>query len=203
MAHTHGQEDRMSKLSISTVVGWSVTVLGLACLSACGSTQAPSGLTPRTPTATATPVLSATYTSPDEVWSIGYPRSWTAELVNSASTSGVAIASADKQTIMTIFKALGTSSTPYPTVLARALKGATWTNIQVDTATKTLTVPSGTWTIATGTFDLSGGHGAATLYGIVHDNYTYLVLALGHASSASSDQETFFTPMLTSFRFLK
>jgi hypothetical protein len=201
---SHGQEADVTRLSIKAIVGWSVTVLGLAVLSACGSTRAPSGLTSRAPTATATPVLSATYTSADGVYRIGYPGSWEAQPVANSSVQGaVTIASQDKQTIMLITPYPGTASASYPTILATGLKNAKWTNVHVDTTTKTLTLPSGTWTVATGTFELSGGQGAAILYGTVHNDTTFILLGLGHASSASSDQTTYFTPMLTSFRFLK
>jgi hypothetical protein len=189
----------MTKLS--AITGWSTAVFAVVLLSACGN---PSSQATLTPTATPTPLLSATYTSADGVYSISYPGSWTAQPVTNSSGLGeVTIASEDQQEVLLITPIAGTSSAPYPTLLAAGLKNAQWTNVQVDTTTKTLTLASGTWTVATGTFELSGGHGAATLYGIVHNDTTFILISLGHLNSARSDQTTYFQPMVNSLQFLK
>lgn len=93
----------------------------------------------------------------------------------------------------------------YPTILKDAfIKNPTYfQNPKVDTTTTTASYPSGVWTVASATVLMTGEPYTTRLYAIVHSSHTVMIWTFAPSSSATTDQTTYFAPMLTSFTFLK
>ena len=172
----------------------------------CGGSGASSAAAIATSTTvpTPTPVLNATYTSADGVYKLNYPSSWTVEPMTVPSTSGtVEMGSADAYDIVLVEPLTVKADATYPTILKAGLSGSKFTNTKVDDAVTTKTYPSGTWTVASGTTELVGTPMTVHLYGIVHNNKTFIIFTFAQPASAKADQATYFDPMLTSLVFLK
>jgi hypothetical protein len=178
-------------------------------LAGCGGSGARSAAATATSTTapTPTPVLNATYTSADGAYKLNYPSAWKVEPLSVPSTyvtSGtVEMGSSDANDIVLVEPFTLTVNAPYPTILKAGLTGSKFTNTTVDAAVTTHTYPSGTWTVASGTTEVIGTPMTAHLYGIVHDNKTFTIYTLALPASATTDQATYFDPLLTSLVFLK
>jgi hypothetical protein len=163
-----------------------------------------------TPTATATtaptatPVLNASYTSEDGVYKVSYPSAWKVSPLNIPSTSGtVQIQSDSGNELFLIEPFTFKSSASDISILKSAIANSPFTNSKVDSATTTQTYPSGSWTVASGSTEVSGTALTAHLYGMDHNDQTFIIITFAPTSSTATDQTTYFDPMLTSFTFLK
>ncbi len=159
-------------------LGAVLTLLAFITLFAgCGGSSASSAAAIATSTTapTPTPVLNATYTSADGVYKLNYPSSWTVEPMTVPSTSGtVEMGSSDAYDIVLVEPLTVKADATYPTILKAGLTGSKFTNTKVDDAVTTQTYPSGTWTVASGTTELVGTPMTVHLYGIVHNNKTFI-----------------------------
>jgi hypothetical protein len=178
----------------------------IAMLAGCGS----SGANSVTPTATATtaptatPLLSATYTSTDGVYKISYPGAWKVEPLTIPSTSGTAQIESDNGTDLALIEPFTIkSSASYPSILKSAISVSPFTNSIVDSAVTTQTYPSGSWTVASGTTEANGTALTVRLYGTLHNDHTFIIITFAPTPSAATDQTTYLDPMLTSLVFLK
>jgi hypothetical protein len=148
--------------------------------------------------------LSATYTNTDGVYSIGYPSAWTVSPLTIANTSGtVQIESPDRTDLVIIEPFTLKSSAPYPYLLEGGISNSLFTNSKVNSAVTTQTYPSGSWTVAHTTTDISGTPYTVRLYGTLHDDHTFVIFVLAPTSAAATDQATYFDLMLNSLTFLK
>jgi ABC-type glycerol-3-phosphate transport system substrate-binding protein len=191
-------------------LGAALTLLAvIALLAGCGGSGASSAAATATSTTapTPTPVLNATYTSADGVYKLNYPSSWKVEPLTVPSTyvtSGtVEMGSSDANDIVLVEPFTVNVKATYPAILKAGLTGSKFTNSKVDAAVTTQTYPSGTWTVASGTTEVIGTPMTVHLYGIVHNNKTFIIFTLALPASATADQATYFDPMLTSLVFLK
>jgi hypothetical protein len=148
-------------------------------------------------------VLTATYTSTDGVYKIGYPGAWTVAPLTIALTSGTAqIENAASNDLVLVEPFTVKSAATYPTILGSAISGSSFTNSKVDSAVTAQTYPSGSWTVASGTTEAAGTAFTVRLYGILHNNRTFIIITFAPTSSATADQTTYFDPMLSSLVFL-
>lgn len=179
---------------------------GVGVLSGC----APSKATASGPAAAATPVATATpatttYASSDGQYSLQYPTGWMVKVSATPKTSGIVLFSSSGAVEQLQVVPFTAEVVPdYQVLLKDALSNPTYfQNAKVDTTTTTASYPSGSWTVASATVVLTGDPYMARLYGIVHSGHTVMILTLAPSSSATTDQTTYFAPMLTSFAFLK
>jgi hypothetical protein len=179
---------------------------GVSLLSGCGSAKASASrpATTATPAATATPATT-TYTSSDGQFTLQYPSRWTVKVIAEQKTSGLVVFSNGADGEQFLIEPLTVQLVPnYPAILKDGLsKPADSQNATVDMTTSTASYPSGAWTVASGTATLASIPMTAHLYGIVHSGHTVIILTFAPSSSATTDQSTYFAPMLTSFTFLK
>jgi hypothetical protein len=178
----------------------------IALLAGCGAPGAGSTAPPATATTapTATPVLNASYTSTDGVYKVSYPGAWKVEPLSIVSTSGTAQIQSDAGNDLVLIEGFTfKSSASYPSILKSAITVSPFTNSTVESATTTQTLPSGSWTVASGTTEVNGTPLTAHLYGTLHDDQTFIIIVFAPTSSAATDQTTYFDPMLASLTFLK
>ncbi|HEX5439928.1 MAG TPA: hypothetical protein VFW76_03525 [Ktedonobacterales bacterium] len=176
----------------------------IALLAGCGAPGAGSASATATTAPTATPMLNASYTSTDGVYKVSYPGAWKAGSLTIASTSGTAqIQSNDGNELVLIEPFTFKSTAGYPSILRSAIKSSPFTNSAVDSATTTQTYPSGSWTVASGTTAANGTPLSVRLYGMLHNDQTFIVMVFAPTSSAATAQATYFDPILTSLTFLK
>ncbi len=178
----------------------------IALLAGCSAPGAASTAPTATATTapTATPVLNASYSSTDGVYKVSYPGAWKAEPLTIASTSGTAQIQSDSGNDLVLIEPFTfKTSTSYPSLLKSAIKVSPFTNSTVESATTTQTYPSGSWTVASGTTEVSGTALTVHLYGMLHNDHTFIIIVFAPTSSAATDQATYFDPMLTSLTFLK
>ena len=180
---------------------------GVGLLSGC----APGKATTSSPAATATPVATATpavttYTSSDGQYSLQYPTGWTAKPLTAPNSSGavqLGNSGGDDQLLVQPLT-VRVAPTNCPTLLKDSMSNPTYfKNPKVDTTTVTASYPSGVWTVANAAVLLTGEPYVARLYCIVHSGHTVVIFTYAPSSSATTDQTTYFVPMLTSFTFLK
>lgn len=92
----------------------------------------------------------------------------------------------------------------YPAYLQDMLSlNANYLNTTVETTTHTVSYPSGVWTVASATTVSNGNPIMVVLHGIEHSGHTVIIVTYALSSSATTDETTYFAPMLTSFTFLK
>ncbi len=181
-------------------------------LSGCGTGKA----TASAPKSTATPVATATpatkaYVSADGQFSLKYPTGWTFTVKAVPNTSGAVQfgnnGTVDQFAVAPITVQVPSASNPalYPALLNDELsKNPTYfQNNKVDATTTTVSYPSGVWIVASATTLMTGDPYVVRLYGIVHSGHLVLISTYAPSASASTDQTTYFDPMLTSFTFLK
>jgi hypothetical protein len=176
----------------------------VAVLAGCGA-----GATAATSTATATtaatptPLLNAIYSSTDGGYKISYPGAWKVEPLTIPSTSGTAQIESDNGTDLVLIEPFTIKSAmSYPSILTSAISVPPFTNSKVESAVTTQTVPSGNWTVASGTTEANGTALTVHLYGTLHNDHTFIIITFAPTSSAATDQATFLDPMFLSFTFL-
>lgn len=179
---------------------------GVGVLSGCG----PSKATVSVPAATTTPVATATpttiaYTSADGQYSLKYPTVWLTKVFALQNTSGaVQFYSTDEVDNFAVEPFTIQAARSYLSVLKAVMSNTKdYQSSQVDTTTTTVSYPSGVWTVASATGVSSGVSYTVRLYGITHSGHAVLIFTFAPTSSATTDQTTYFDPMLTSFTFLK
>jgi hypothetical protein len=200
----------MTSRTFRQLAWYCVLMCGIAVLSACGQTNAKATAT-HTAAITATPTpefnLEGIYTSPDNVYRIRYPDNslikWKAEpFTGNNLTNAVELSHPNGNAVLLVAPYTVKAAVGYPGILTTVLGGLRVTNIQVSSRTTTALLASGDWTVVSATGVLSGKPFSATLYGIEHNNKTFVIYTLDLADFASSDDGTFFQPMLGAFRFL-
>jgi hypothetical protein len=161
--------------------------------------------TPTTTTQpTATPLLNTTYTSSNGVYTLSYSSKWTAKPVSVPLTSGtVEMSDSTSNDLFLVEPFVIKSAATYPSILKAAMGSAPFTSSKVDTAVTTKTLPTGSWTVASGTTVISNVPFTAHLYGMLHDGHTFIVMTFAPTATQSNDQTIYFDPMLNSLTFLK
>lgn len=81
------------------------------------------------------------------------------------------------------------------------LQAAAATNIKLDTATSTISYPSGNWTGIRGTADISGTPSSIAAFLQDHGGKTFMVFGIAPTATADKDGTTYFDPMMNSFKF--
>ena len=66
----------------------------------------------------------------------------------------------------------------------------------------TVQLPSGSWTVVSGSATIAGISSVITTYGIVHEESTFLIYTVTSSATAPAEQATHLQPMLQSFGFL-
>jgi hypothetical protein len=194
----------LKKATLVTVGSLAVALLLAGCGSPTAATPAPTATTAATATPTTNPALSATFTSPDGLYSLGFPTTWAKTPINVGPiVNGIALYSPDSNDFLSIMpNNTGVPSSQYQAYYQESMKGLGAANVAYG-QTGTVTLGTNNWTFIDATFTLNGTAYDGALYGLSHiGNAFFIAVGAPHAdfSTVSSGQ---FQPVITSLTFLK
>ncbi len=177
-------------------------------LAACGSKASSSGKATTnasaTPTALSTTVVNTDFTSSDGAYTLKYPGGWAAKSITVSNTSGAAVfVSGDGNDLVEIEPlTVQVATSDYASLMQSFLQGAEATDTQVDATLHTLSAASGTWTGLQATATFNSMPSVITELGQDHNGNTTLIFTVAPTTTASSDGDTYFQPMLDSLTFV-